>query len=120
MPVNYIPHPIRATPVNVLGLRAYAVNYQNATLRAMQVIVGSQHTSGGVGSRARTVAYIDPAAPAAQLVSISGWISAPGIAGTILHGTNIFLVPAGWWYQIVSEQVGGGINVIQSWYEVGL
>ena len=120
MPVEYLQHPILAAPVNVLGARVYGGNYQNTTLRPMLVIVGSQHTSGGVGSQARTVAYTDAAFPPGPTVSYSGWLNAPGIGGTILHGSHVFMVPAGWWYTILSLVAGGGGNDVNSWYEVGL
>lgn len=117
MPVRYIPHPIRADAFDLIGARAYAGNYQNLRLRPIVVVVTSQHTSGGVGSQARAIAYIDPPpGPAANAVGYSGWLNAPG-AGRILQGIVSFHVPPGYVYRVLSIVAGGGGNALNEWWE---
>jgi len=121
VPVRYIPHPIRAIPIDgivVLG-RAYGVNYQNATLRPLMVIVTSQHTVGGAGQQARQMGAMDPPpGPAASAVAYGGYLNSPG-AG-VLHSQITFIVPAGWFYQIFSLVAGGGVNALNEWWEINL
>ena len=119
MPVEYIPHPIRVVPL-VIGARAYAGIYQNTLLRPLLVIVANQHTSGGVGSQARTVAYVDSTTPPGPATNYSGWLAAPGIAGSVMHGTHVFHVPSGWYYMVLSLVAGGGANALNGWSEFSL
>ena len=120
MPVEYIPHPIKANAFDRIAVRAYAGVYQNLTLRPIMVLVTSQHTSGGVGGAARAIAYIDPPpGPGGNAVGYSGWLNTPG-AGRVLHGQITFLVPPGWFYRVLSLVAGGGANALNEWWEYEL
>jgi len=120
VPVNYIPHPIRAIINDVLVVpgRAYATIYQNTTLRPLFVLITNQHSAIAGGDQARAVAYIDPTSPPATPCAYSGWLASP--AGGTLHGYFYFVVPPGWYYQVLSGVAGGGANALNEWFEVNV
>jgi len=118
VPVRYIPHPIRAIINDLIPGRAYGVVYQNLTLRPIFVIVTSQHTSGGGGQRARAIAYVQNATPPTNPCDYSGWLLSPGAA--TLHGVCSFFVPPGFYYQVLSDVLGGGANALNEWWEINL
>lgn len=118
MPVNYIPHPIQANSRDELGARAYGVTYQNLNLRPFLVLCTSQHTVGNAANQARCYAEIGAAAPPGNILAYCGHLNPPGLG--ILHGFLAFLVPAGWFYRVISLAGAGNGNALNEWWEVDL
>ena len=113
MPVQYIPHPIRA--IVSYPVRVTDVNYQNTTLRPMLVICSvACHTLAVVGnSEAWAIGRTDPFSPPTSNVSGTGLHL---IARTVIEydfGTIVLLVPPGYFWRIhaVLTGVGSGVGI---------
>lgn len=115
MPVQYIPHPIRAEAYDLILARAYGVVYQNLRLRPIVVVVTSQHTMVGAGALCRTIGYLANVTPPGNVVGFSGFLTAPG--ASVYHGVLVFHVPPGWYYQVLQQAAGGNANALNEWWE---
>ena len=118
MPVDYIPHPIRAIPNDMIAARALNVNYQNATLRPLLVDVTTQHTVVAAAI-CRAIAYLQNVTPPGAARSYVGWLIAPA-AGQTYHGYMAFIVPAGWYYRVQAFNAGGNAIALNEWWETNL
>lgn len=118
MPVNYIPHPIRALAADVLGARALGVNYQNATLRPLLVFITCWHVVGNAANACRSVVYLENATPPWLPAAYGGYLNPPGI-GT-LHSFQAIMVPPGWYYRIQDLSGVGNVSQLNEWWEINL
>jgi len=118
VPVQYIPHPIRAIARDEIGARAYGVIYQNLNLRPFLVLNTNQHTIGNAANRCRCYARVDPTTPPGGAIAYSGYLNPPGLG--VLHGFMAFIVPAGNYYDIVSDAGAGNGNALNEWWEIDL
>ena len=116
MPVQYIPKPIKAEQ-QVIGARAYLVNYQNATLRPIMVVVTSWHITVGAGA-CRVIGYNGAVNPAGVWQASGGYFVSP--IGVTNHSLLSFLVPAGYWYRVDNNDIGGNLSQINLWREIQL
>lgn len=118
MPVNYIPHPIRAIANDLLGARAYAVTYQNLTLRPLLVFITSWHIVGNAANACRVVGYMENVTPPWNPIGYGGYLNPPALATT--HSFLGFIVPPGWYYRILDLSGVGNVSQINEWWEINL
>ena len=117
MPVEYIPHPIKADAYDLIATRALNVNYQNTTLRPISVQVTVQFNIVAA-AQARAILYIDPTTPPANASAYCGYLTAP--IGVVFHGYMEILVPPGWYYRVQPFVGGGNVAALNEWWEIHL
>lgn len=119
MPVEYIPHPIRATVT--FPVRALNTVYQNNRLRPILVIITTNHAWINV-NHCRADAYIGPTNPPLLYIADVGFFATPGgaVPQNVYHTWN-FMVPAGYYYR-AGTFVGPPPNAVTliNWTEVEL
>jgi len=126
VPVQYIPHPIRAvrtTPVRALDptLGARVNVYQNNRLRPISVQVSVECTQNIVGNNARFVAYTGPTI--LLCADVSGYGGHRGLAGAgtgFAHFYLEFMVEPGQYYRVAADQGAGNVVALNIWVEIEL
>ena len=120
MPVQYTPHPIRATIT--YPARAVNVTYQNATLRPLMVII-RLNVNAAIMAPALSYAYgvgrVGPTTPPLNFVAGGGIF--PDVRAFQQDGgyfTVVMMVPPGNYYSLDQYLLNGGWGMI--WAEVEL
>jgi len=128
VPVQYIPHPIRAVrteypPGRALDptLGAFVNVYQNLTLRPISVQVSVECTQAVVANNARFVAYTGPTV--LLCTEVGGYGGFRGLAGAGTgygHFYTEFMVPPGQYYRVAADQGAGNVVALNIWVEINL
>ena len=125
MPVEYIPHPIRATrttPVRALdpNLGAFINVYQNLTLRPILCQVSVECTQNVVANNARFVAYTGATALPADVAGYGGFRALAGAGTGFEHYYTAFLVAPSQYYRVAADQGAGNVVALNIWVEIQL
>ena len=116
MPVQYIPHPIRATIT--YPVRALDTTYQNLGLRPILVMVTvSARCNAAVLAQAFVMVLVDPAWPPAINVAATGLPALTRAHDERDYSVISFLVPPGQYYRLMSNVLGVGTTLTAPWWQ---
>ena len=127
MPVQYIPHPIRAIrtqfpPGRALDptLGAFVNVYQNLTLRPLSVQVSCECTRNNVLQEARYVAYTGAGGNPIDVAGYGGFRGAPGMTPCFAHFYTEFMVAPGQFYRVGVDVGAANVVALNIWVEINL
>lgn len=127
MPVEYIPHPIRAVrnqypPGRALdpNLGAFVNVYQNITLRPISVQVSCECTRNNVLQNARFVAYTGAGPNPIDVAAYGGFRGGAGMTPCFAHFYTEFMVGPGLYYRVAADVGAANVVALNIWVEIEL